>query len=180
MKGIKKAILATLLASVMWLTGCTPPTWFQTAEGIAVVGVTVTTTLVGSLEPTLQPKAQIVLKDFNTVKSDIDAYIKLPSATTLQAVQNGFTVLTGDEDNLLALFNVSNQKSDTTIKAIITAVDTAVTEIAVLIPPPAAKALAPSVQERAAKRSTGKGWKDKDFKKAYNDAIKGDKRFKKI
>ena len=88
--------------------------------------------------------------------------------------------LTGDEDNLLAVFNVSNQKSDTTIKAIITAVDTAVTEIAALIPPAAASAMAPGVQARAAKRGSAKGWKNKDFKKAYNDAIKGDKRFKKI
>ena len=143
MKGIKQSILSTLVASMMWLSACTPPTWFATAEGIAVIGVTVTTTLAGSLDPSIQPQAQKVLADFNTIKTDIDAYTKLPTATTLQAVQAGFTVLTGDEDNLLAVFNVSNQKSDTTIKAIITAVDTAVTEIAALIPPATASAMAP-------------------------------------
>ena len=181
-KGLKRMVLSVLLASVIWLTACTPPKWFNTAEGLATSGVTIVTNLLPVLDPTntkLVKAAETVKTDFATVKGAINLYIQQPTDTALQDIQAALTVLTTDEDAFLAMFNVSNQKTDNTIKLIIAAIDTAVTEIIALIPASAATLVSKVVSARMGKVQA-KGWKGTDFDKAYNSAIKGDSRFKPI
>jgi len=176
MKKKTTSVALWLLLSMFAFVACTPPPWFKTAEAVANVGASAAEEVVSVAEPSLAPEAQKVYQDFQTVEQAINGYIAQPTATTLQKVQAVFTVLVNDEDALLTAFNVSNQHTDTVIKAVLGVIDTAINQIASLIPASVTPTLSASVQKRVGK-ANGK-YSAKAFKKAFNAAVKGDKRFK--
>jgi hypothetical protein len=180
MKKKTATVALWLLFSMFALVACTPPKWFNTAEALANIGATSMQEIVSVADPALATQAQKVEQDFQAVENAINDFIKQPTDTALQTVQAVFNTLVQDEDSLLAAFNVSNQHTDTVIKAVLAIVDSAVNQIANLIPTSASPALSASARARVDKVHAAhlKLLTAKDLKKDFNRAVKGDKRFK--
>ncbi len=169
-----------LLFSVFTMVACTPPKWFNTVEALANVGATSMEEIVSVADPALAGKAKTVEQDFEAVESAVNTFIKQPTDTALETVQAVFNTLVEDEDSLLAAFNVSNQNTDAVIKAVLAIVDSAVDQIANLIPSAASPALAARARARVDKAHAAhpRLLTATDLKKSFNKAVKGDKRFK--
>ena len=173
---IRTLIIATALASCLWLQACAVPAWVNDAENIAKTIVPIAGSIVDIVDPALAPAVTIAEGAFQALVKALDDYKAQPNATTLQAVQSAFTAV---NDNVAALVTAAQVKDSTTkaqVIGIVGLLDQAVAELAALVPPAAAA----QVSVRATATAPALGWKAGDFKRAYNDIVKGDPRFKKL
>lgn len=169
---MKKMILATLLASVIWFSACSTPTWVITGENIAEAAVPIAGSILDIVDPPLAPVVTLVEGGFTAVVNTLKAYQAAPNATTLQATQSAFIALQANEAALEKAAGAT-PTLDATINGVLALVAQAVTEIAALIPPPTAGAFGIHIHGRS------KGMKANDFKKQFNAITKGDPRFAK-
>jgi hypothetical protein len=172
---MKRAILATILASVLCLSACAIPAWVNTAESIAEVGVPIAASLVDVIDPALAPAATLIEDGFSALVKTFDTYKASPTATNLQAVQAAFNAVDTNVAQLESAAQIKNPATDTTVTKVVNLLSQAVTEIGALVPPPAAAAMGVVAPQRQAK-----GWKAKDFKKQFNRIVKGGARFKEL
>ena len=169
---MKRVLMATLLASVLCVSACTVPAWVNTAEGIAEAAVPIAGSIVDIVDPALAPVVTLVEGGFTALDNTLKTYEASPTATNLQAAQAALAALQANEAALEKAAG-ANPALDATINGVLALVAQAVTEIAAQIP-------SPTVGATLKAGSKAKGWKGKDFKKAFNDLTKNDSRFKKL
>ncbi len=175
---MKRAMLGTLLASVMVWQACTVPAWVNTAEQDAEVAAPIAASLVDVIDPALAPVVTLVEDGFNALVKTLDAYKASPTATNLQAVQAAFEAVNGNVQQLESAAQIKNATTQTTVTSVVALLTQAVTEIAALVPPAAATAAIQNAQIHNSRMV--KHWNAKDFKRAYNKIAKHDKRLKKL
>ena len=173
---LRTSIIATLLASVLWLSACTPPPWEQTAIGIAEAAVPIAGSVVDLVDPALAPAVTIVETGFSALVNTLNTYNAAPTATNLQAIESAVAAVKANTTQLVAAAQVKNGTTDAKITGVIGLVSTAITEIIALIPanaPVSAHMMAMS----AVAKTQAKGLKKYDLEKSYNDLVAGDSRF---
>jgi len=174
---LRNCVMATVLASAIWLGACTVPAWVNAAESDAAVAAPIAASLIEVIDPSLAPVVTLIETGFNALAKTLDTYKASPTATNLQAVQAAFAAVNANVAQLEAAAQIKNAATATKVTAIVQLLAQAVTEISALVPPPTAAALSapmPKVQGQA------KGWKAKDFKREFNQIVKGDPRFKQL
>ncbi len=176
---MKRAILGVLLASVMVWQACVIPAWVNTAEQDAEVAVPIAASLVDVIDPPLAPVVTLVEDGFSALVKTLDAYKASPTATNLQAVEAAFEAVNGNVQQLENAAQIKNAATQTTVTSVVALLTQAVTEIAALVPA-AQSAAIPNVRIPNSGAAPVKHWKAKDFKRAYNQIAKRDKRLKKL
>jgi hypothetical protein len=157
---------------------CTVPAWVNTAESDAEIAAPIAASLIDVIDPSLAPVVALVENGFNALVKTLDAYKASPTATNLQAVQSAFNAVNANVAQLESAAQIKNAATKTTVTEVVQLLDQAVTEIAALVPTPAATAIEGVTGTAVpAVRGTAKGWKAKDFKKQFNAITKGDSRF---
>lgn len=173
---MRKAVLATLLASVLWLSACTVPAWFTTAENIAETAVPIAGEIVSIADPAVAPVVTIVETGFSALVKTLQTYQASPTATNLQAVQSAFNAVNANVAQLENAAQIKNAGTANTVTQVVALLSQAVAEIAAQIP----AVVATQMEVRATVNATPKQWKAKDFKKAFNAIAKKDHRLKKL
>jgi soluble cytochrome b562 len=197
---MKRLILGVLLAGVMWWGACAVPAWVNTAEQDAEVAAPIAASLVEVIDPALAPVVTLVENGFNALIKTLDTYKAMPTATNLQAVQAAFAAVNANVQQLTSAAQIKNTASQTTVASVVQLLSQAVAEIAALVPQGAAAANSEfripdsegnSVDSGGESANSGgqsvnsalpmaKGWKAKDFKKAFNEIAQRDVRLKKL
>ena len=172
---MKRAILGVLLASVLWLEGCTIPAWVNTVESVAEVAAPIAASLIDVTDPALAPVVTLIDNGFNALVTTLDTYKASPTATHLQAVQAAFEAVNNNVTQLESAAQIKNPATDTKVTAIVQLLTQAVTEIAAQVPPATSASMGISLPHI---HGVAKGLKAKDFKKQFNSITKGDPRFK--
>lgn len=183
---MKRVFLSVLLASALWFEACTVPSWVNSVESDAAVAVPIAASLVDLIDPALAPTVTLIENGFNALVKTLDTYKASPTATNLQAVQSAFAAVSANVAQLESAAQIKNSTTATTVTAVVQLLTQAVTEIAALVPPGSALGVvgSGSGNENSASRISNsgspvaKGWKAKDFKRAFNQIVKGDPRFK--
>jgi len=183
---MKRALLGVLLAGILGLEACSVPAWVNTVEQDAQVAAPIAASLVDIIDPSLAPVVTDIENGFTALVNTLDTFKAAPTATNLQAVQAAFQAVDANVAQLEAAAQIKNTATQATVTAVVQLLAQAVTEIGVLVPAGAnakfkmrdsrtAGAAAPlQVQGQA------KGWKAKDFRKAFNKIARQDSRLKKI
>ena len=172
---VRKLLLATLLASVLWWEACAIPAWVNTAEQDAEVAAPIAASLIDVVDPALAPVVTLIESGFSALVKTLDTYKASPTASNLQAVQAAFAAVNTNVAQLESAAQIKNATAATKVTAVVQLLTQAVTEIAAQVPPATTAtmtATAPKVSGQA------KGWKAKDFKREFNMIVKGDERFK--
>jgi hypothetical protein len=200
---MKRLILGVLLAGVVVWGACVVPTWVNTAEQDAEVAAPIAASLVEVIDPALAPVVTLVESGFNALVKTLDTYKAMPTATNLQAVQAAFAAVNANVQQLSSAAQIKNAATQTTVSAVVQLLSQAVAEIAALVPQNATAAAAAnsgfripnsggeSIHAAGPSENSGtesinsalpmaKGWKAKDFKKAFNAIAKRDARLKKL
>jgi soluble cytochrome b562 len=184
---MRRAMLGILLASVMVWQACTVPAWVSTAEQDAEVAVPIAASLVDVIDPALAPVVTLVEDGFSALVKTLDAFKSSPTASNLQAVQAAFEAVNGNVQQLESAAQIKNATTQTTVTSVVALLTQAVTEIAAQVPPaPALSGTVPAAQTAAIQNAqiqnsrVVKHWKAKDFKRAYNNIAKHDKRLRKL
>ena len=172
---MKRAFLGVVLASVVGFQACTVPAWVNTVESDAEIAAPIAASLIDVIDPALAPLATLIQTSFNALIKTLDTFKSSPTATHLQAVQAAFAAVDANVAQLENAAQIKNVATQATVAAVVQLLTQAVTEIAALVPPPAAAAL-PTPLSKV--QGQAKGWKAKDFKRQFNAIIKGDPRFK--
>ena len=172
-------VLATLLACALWLEACAIPAWVNTVESDAEVAVPIAASLIDVIDPALAPLVTLIDNGFTALVKTLDTYKASPSATNLQAVQSAFAAVNANVAQLESAAQIKNSSSQDKVASIVQLLAQTVTEIAAAVPASKSqisnlKSQMPSVQ------GTPKGWKAKDFKREFNNIVKGDARFKEL
>lgn len=172
----RKLVVAGLVAGVLAAGACTVPTWVNTVEADAEVAAPIAASLIGVIDPSLEPVVTLVENGFNALIKTLDTFKAAPTTTNLQAVQSAFAAVNANVAQLESAAQIKNPATATTITAVVQLLAQAVTEIAALVPAGAA----PATQSGLPNSTSGKAkhWKAKDFKREYNKIVKGDPRFK--
>jgi len=206
---MKRAFLGVLLASVLWFQACAIPAWVNTVEADAEVAIPIAASLVDVIDPALAPVVTLVETGFNALVKALDAYKASPTATNLQAVESAFAAVNTNVAQLESAAQIKSPKTATTVTAVVQLLTQAVTEIAALVPqgsglgvggsrigtansearildsesrisnPEIPSSNAEPRNPNSAPR-IAKGWKAKDFKKAFNAIAERDPRLKKL
>jgi hypothetical protein len=171
---VRKPILGTLLASVLFFEACTIPAWVNTVESDAAVAAPIAASLIDVIDPALAPVVTLIGNGFSALVKTVGAYKASPTATNLQAVQSAFEAVDANVAQLESAAQIKNPATQTTVTAVVQLLTQAVTEIAALVPPAAATA-EPGAPLRV--HGQAKGWKAQDFKQKFNAIIQGDPRF---
>ena len=172
-----KLFIATLLACTFWFQACTLPAWVNTVEADAAVAAPIAASLIDVVDPALAPAVTLIENGFNALVKTLDTYKSMPTATNLQAVQSAFAAINANVAQLESAAQTKTASSQQTVAAIIQLLAQAVTEIAALVPSRAGLAVTQSVSATS-DVLIAKGWKAQDFKREFNNIVKGDPRFK--
>jgi hypothetical protein len=172
---LRTMFLATLLASVIWLTACTVPSWVNTVESDAEIAAPIAASIIDVVDPGLAPLVSLIENGFSALAKTLDTYKASPIATNLQAVQSAFAAVNTNVASLENAAQIKNTAKDATVTGVVQLLSQAVTEITALVPPATSSAMG---IELPATHGVVKGWKANDFKKQFNGLIKGDSRFK--
>jgi hypothetical protein len=182
---IQTFILSTLLAGVLCFEACVIPAWVNTAESDAQVAIPIAASLVDVIDPALAPVVTLIENGFIALSKALDTYkadlqANSPNtATDLRAVQAAFEAVNTNVAQLESAAQIKDPASQSTVTAVVALLTQAVTEIAALMPATAAGARVAEVESvKAQVRGQPKGWKAKDFKKAFNAIAKNDLRLK--
>jgi hypothetical protein len=89
-------------------------------------------------------------------------------------VESAFQAVNNNIAQLQSAAQIKNTATATTVTQVVGLLSQAVTEIAALVPPNSGLA----VGAANARTAVAKGWTAKDFKREFNDIVKGDSRFK--
>lgn len=155
--------------------GCNLPPWVNEVENIAVTAAGIAAEVISVLDPPLAPLVTTAENIFNAIKNTLDTYKKNPTPTNLSALENLLASLQANETALESALG-SSPALDNTINTILDELNQAVIEISADIPPSAPV----SVKKMASAKYRVKNWKSTDFKREFNDVIKGDSRFHKL
>ena len=177
---IRKPILIAILLLAGVIPACTVPAWVNTVEADARVAVPIAASLVTVIDPALAPAAAAVQKGFAALVAALETYKATPTATNLQAVDAAFTAVDSNVAQLEAAAQIKNPGAQQTVTSVVNLLAQAVTEIAALVPASAPAKL--KVPGTAPWRVEGqaKGWKARDFKKAFNRIAEHDARLRKM
>ena len=172
-------VLATLLAATLWLEACTIPAWVNTVEADAEVAAPIAASLMDVIDPALAPLVTAIDNGFTALVKTLDTFKAAPTATNLQAVESALAAVNANMAQLESAAQIKSLSSQDKVAAIVQLLAQAVTEMAALVPANTASGTAHSGLSISPSQSP-KGWKAKDFKRAYNQIVKGDARFKEI
>jgi hypothetical protein len=182
---VRKPLLAMLLASALCFEACTIPAWVNTVESDAKVAAPIAASLIDVIDPSLAPVVTLIENGFNALVNTLDTYKASPTATHLQAVQAAFAAVNSNVAQLESAGQIKNATTQTTVTAVVGLLTQAVTEIGALVPAGSrfgvgGTGLGTGNSESRIPNSGSqipKGWKAKDFKRAFNQIVKGDPRF---
>jgi hypothetical protein len=182
---VNKMILGTLLVGMLLFAACVIPKWVNTVEQDAEVAAPIAASLVDVIDPALAPVVTLIENGFNALVKTLDTYkadlqAQSPNtATDLQAVQSAFAAVNLNVAQLESAAQIKSATSQTTVTAIVQLLGQAVTEMAALVPPNTGLGTRVSgLGKTSATAGQVKGWKAKDFKREFNNIVKGDPRFK--
>jgi hypothetical protein len=171
---MKRTFLGILLAGILWTEACAIPAWVNTVESDAKVAEPIAASLIDVIDPALAPLVTLVSSGFTALVNTLDIYKASPTATHLQAVESAFQAVNNNIAQLQSAAQIKNTATATTVTQVVGLLSQAVTEIAALVPPNSGLA----VGAANARTAVAKGWTAKDFKREFNDIVKGDSRFK--
>ncbi len=86
-------MIATLLASCLWIEACTIPSWVNTVEQDAEIAAPIAASMIDVIDPPLAPVVTLIETGFNALVKTLDTYKASPTATNLQAVQSAFNAV---------------------------------------------------------------------------------------
>lgn len=181
---MKRLILAVLLASVLGIAACTVPAWVNTVESDAEIAAPIAASLIDVVDPALAPVVTLVENGFNALVNTLDTYQNSPTVTNLAAVQAAFAAINTNVAQLESAAQIKNPSSQDKVTSIVQLLAQAVTEIAALVPANRGSGVGGSGLEKTVSSipNSGsripQGWKANDFKKQFNQIVKGDPRFK--
>jgi hypothetical protein len=155
---IHKTVLSVVLVAMFILPSCSAPTWFAQVESIAKEIAPMALGIVGIIDPALAPLTTEIGNGFNTLTSVLDGIKSQPTTTDLQAVEAVFNSLNANVTQLEQTLAIKDPQSQQSATQVIALVSQAVSEIAALVPADPLKATT---------RQPPRGWKAKDFRKAY-------------
>ena len=167
---MKRAILGVLLASVLWLEGCTIPAWVNTVESVAEVAAPIAASLIDVADPALAPVVTLIDNGFNALVTTLDTYKASPTATHLQAVQAAFEAVNNNVTQLESAAQIKNPATDTKVTAIVQLLTQAVTEIAAQVPPATSASMGISASPHSRR---GKGHEGQGLQKAVQQHYQG-------
>jgi cytoskeletal protein RodZ len=172
-------LFAGLLAIFLATLACTVPAWVNTVESDAKVAAPIAAGLIDVIDPALAPAVSLIENGFNALVATLDTYKASPTATNLQAVQAAFAAVNANVTQLESAAQIKNAATASTVTQVVALLAQAVTEIAALVPAPAAAAMAAGNSGlRIPNSGAVKHWKAKDFKHAFNNIAKTDPRLK--
>jgi hypothetical protein len=155
------------------------------AEKIAQVALPIVegiTTIVG-----VGPGIVQVETDINLLIALFEKYQATPDAGTLQQIQAGLNTANADIALIMPAAGIKSSATQDKVAAIVELVASEFSNIASLIPASSAPTPANSEpkavgsrQKAASSKSALPSLSAKDFKKKYNEIVKGDPRFKKL
>ena len=174
---IPRLFFAILLAGTFWFQACAIPAWVNTVEADAAVAAPIAASLIAVVDPALTPTVTLIENGFNALLKTLETYKSTPTTTNLQAVQSAFTAINTNVAELESAAQIKTAPSQDTVASIIELLAQAVSEISALVPPEAGLAVTKSISATPAV-AIAKGWKAQDFKREYNNLVKGDPRFK--
>ncbi len=175
---MKQSFLAVLLAGILWTEACAIPAWVNTVEADAKVAEPIAASLIVVIDPALAPLVTLVSNGFTALVNTLDTYKASPTATNLQAVQSAFQAVNNNVAQLESAAQIKNTATATTVTQVVGLLAQAVTEIAALVPAGSGVAVTSPAVAANSRTAVAKGWTAKDFKRKFNNIVKGDSRFK--
>jgi hypothetical protein len=171
---MKRALLSSLLAGLLWFEACAIPAWVNTVEQDAQIAAPIAASLIDVIDPSLEPVVTLIENGFNALVKTLDTYKVSPTATNLQAVQSAFAAVNSNVAQLEAAAQIKNTGTASTVAQVVALLSQAVAEIAAQMP----ASVSTTLGVKATVGATAKGWKARDFKHAFNKIAKSDPRLK--
>ena len=171
---MKKAVLATVLASSFWLNACTVPSWVTTVESDATVAAQIALGLVTIVDPALIPLVTAINTGLTAIDKATAQFKASPTATNLQALQALVASVQGNLTEFESAAQIKNAGAQDEVAGIVSVLSAAVNEIAAQVP---ASASAASLKGSS---TTAKAYGGEYFKKQFNEIAKRDQRLKEL